>query len=870
MPGHGRNAGVALPPVCENEDRGVCSVALKLHIPAGARLSRLLLHPVGKALMLIVLLVGTAILAGFTYYYVKFARLIDAKLASGPYQRAAMIFAAPRTVSLNDQMTIEEVVTQLRRSGYTESRSNRMGWYNLRPDAVEIFPGPDSYFDQEGGVIQFSKGRVSQIISTRDNTARTQYLLEPQLLTNMYQSVGARREKRREVKFADLPKSLVQAVLSAEDKRFFQHAGFDPFRIIKVAFLDLKEGRLAAGASTLTMQLAGTVWLDRSQRTWKRKAAEVLITLHLERKLSKEQIFEHYANTIDIGSRGSFGLRGFGEAAQAYFGKDVHDLTLPEAAALAGFIQRPGATNPVLYPERARQRRNVVLGLMLENGYITTSEYAEAVASPLTIAKSGIESSDAPYFVDLVNNQLREEFEGHDFQRNSYRIYTTLDMDLQRDAAEAVRLGMEEADKLLKKQREFRGGKTPDEQVALIALDAKTGEIKALIGGRNYGMSQLNHVLAKRQPGSSFKPFVYAAALEHGINGGGSPITPMTMVMDEPTTFYFDGNPYNPGNFGDQYEHRMVTLRFALSKSKNVPTVRLGEMIGFDKVVDVARRAGMNLNIQPTPAVALGAYEVTPLEIAGAYTVFPNYGTYVAPNWIKVIRDNSGKVLYSGKPKHHEALDPRVAYLMVDMLEEVLRSGTGAGVRSRGFTLPAAGKTGTSRDGWFAGFTSRLICIVWVGFDDNRELNLEGAHSALPVWVEFMKRAHSHREYRNVSSFESPDGIVMVNIDPLSGGLATTRCPGAQLQAFVAGTQPVEACRLHGGALLGATQVTSWDTASEPLEQAGASTATAPAPAAPVGPTPRPKARSQAAKAEPKPAPPEKKGFFGRLLDMFK
>jgi penicillin-binding protein 1B len=844
-------------------------VALRLQISRESRLTRFVLHPVGRTLLLLVVLVGIAGLAAFTYYYLKFAALIDAKLRTGPYPSASMIFAAPKTVTLGDEITPEEIAEELRRSGYTESPSNPMGWYNLRSDAIEIFPGPDSYFDQEGGVLRFEGGRVVEIISTRDHTARTQYLLEPELLTNLYQNVGNRREKRRPVKFSDLPPVLVQAVLSAEDKRFFQHAGFDPFRILKAAYVDLKEGRIAEGASTLTMQLAGSIWLNRSERTWKRKAAEVLITLHLERKLSKEQIFEYYANHIDLGMRGSFSIRGFGEAAQAYFGKDVRDLTLPEAATLAGLIRQPSYTNPVRWPERAKARRNVVLSLMRENGYITEAQFREAAAAPLTVVQGGAESADAPYFVDLVNNQLQDEFEQYDFQRTSHRVYTTLDMDLQRDAAEAVRLGMQEVDEQLRRRREFRN-KPPDAQVALVALDAATGEVRALIGGRDYGRSQLNRVLARRQPGSSFKPFVYAAAFTAAVEEGRQ-ITPLTTLVDEPTTFYFDGQTYSPANFGEKY-YGTVTVRYALAHSLNVPTVRLAEMVGYDKVVEVAQRAGMNLRIQPTPAVALGAYEVTPLEIAGAYTVFPNLGVYVAPSWIKLIRDQSGKVLYTHKPRRKEALDPRVAYLMVDLLQEVMRSGTAAGARARGFTLPAGGKTGTSHDGWFAGFTSKLICVVWVGFDDNRELGLEGARSALPVWTEFMKRAHRHREYRNVREFEPPEGIVMVEIDPLSGMLAGPGCPKPQLQAFIAGTEPLEVCRLHGGTLA-STRVAGWERPGEVAAapapggaaDAGASKQT------PVRPSaPRKTVAKAAAPQAAAPQPPPRKNIFRRILDVFK
>lgn len=846
-------------------------MALKLHIPGNARLTRFIVHPAGRALLIIVLLLGTAGFTAFTYYYIKFARLIDAKLRTGPYPSAAMIFAKPKTVTLGDEISLEEIVLQLKRSGYTDSRNNPMGWYHLREDAIEIFPGPDSYFDQEGGVLRFEGGRVAEIISTRDHTARTQYMLEPELLTNLYQSVGDRREKRRPVKFSDLPPVLVQAVLSAEDKRFFQHAGFDPFRVLKAAYVDLKEGRIAEGASTLTMQLAGSVWLNRSERTWKRKAAEVLITLHLERKLSKEQIFEYYANHIDLGMRGSFSIRGFGEAAQAYFGKDVRDLTLPEAATLAGLIRQPSYTNPVRWPERAKNRRNVVLALMRENGYITEQQYRQAIEAPLNVVRGGGESADAPYFVDLVNNQLQDEFQEYDFERRSHRVYTTLDMDLQRDAAEAVRLGMKEVDDQLKRRRAFRD-KPPDAQVALIALDAKTAEVRALIGGRDYGRSQLNRVLAKRQPGSSFKPFVYAAALSTAVEGNGRTITPLTTLVDEPTTFFFDEKPYSPGNFGDKY-YGTVTVRYALAHSLNVPTVKLAEMVGYDKVVEVARRAGMNLRIQPTPAVALGAYEVTPLEIAGAYTVFANQGTYVEPNMLKLIRDDSGKVIYTYQPKRREALDPRVAYLIVDLLQEVMRSGTAAGVRARGFTLPAAGKTGTSHDGWFAGFTSRLICVVWVGFDDNRELGLEGARSALPIWTEFMKRAHQHREYRNVTEFEPPEGIVMVDVDPVTGGLASPACPKHEIQAFIAGTQPLEVCRVHGGTLASATRVSGWETAVEepgPVEKAGSPAVASTAEPARRAARSTPKKQVAAAKPVQPPPPPPRKSLFRRLLDVFK
>jgi penicillin-binding protein 1B len=846
-------------------------VAVRIQVPRRARWVRILLSPAGRIAIGVCAGLALVLLVTFTFYYVRYSRLIDRKLRQGPFQTTSMVFAAPRAVTVGDEITPAEIIAQLRDSGYGESSGNRMGWFHLRGDgAVEIFPGPDSYFDDEAGVIKFSGGRVSEIISLRDNTDRVQYLLEPELITNLS---DRNREKRRLVKFAGIPKVLVDAVISAEDKRFFQHAGFDPLRVIKAAYVDLKEGRIAEGASTLSMQLARSFWLNQ-QKTWSRKAAEVLITLQLEQRLSKEEIFEFYANQVPLGRRGSFSIHGFGEAARAYFGKDVGQLTLAEAATLAGLIQQPSFRNPYRHPDRARERRNVVLGLMRDNGYITDAQYQEAIAEPLTLAPAEMESSEAPYFVDLVNDELQSEFGDYDFQNSTYRVYTTLDLNLQRAAAEAVRIGMQEVDQRLSRRRRRKGETLPQAQCALVALDPETGAIKALIGGRDYGASQLDRALAKRQPGSAFKPFVYAAAMDTALTGGTRIITPVTRVLDEPTTFWFDDKPYAPENFEHKY-YGEVTLREALAKSLNVPAVKVAEMVGFDTVEALAKQAGMNLNIRATPAIALGAYEVTPIEVAGSYTIFANHGTYVKPNWVSLIRDRQGNVLFSAVPDKRQVLDPRVAYLMVSLLEEVLRSGTGAGVHARGFNLPAAGKTGTSHDGWFVGFTSRLICAVWVGFDDNRELGLEGAHSALPVWAEFMKRAHQYREYRNVHEFQPPDGIVTVEVDPLTGQLATPACPSPVAEVFLSGTQPVESCQLHGGS--GGTRVASWETAPPPEINAGtpgaSGSAAARPPAAarmrvqPPPPAPPPSTQSQQRQVKPE---EKKKSLLRRILGALK
>jgi penicillin-binding protein 1B len=820
-------------------------------------------------------------LGTFTFFYARYARVIDEKLRAGVFANSAKIFAAPESVSVGDAITPDVIATDLRRSGYTESPGNPVGYYKIHSNYIEIFPQSDSYFDQEPGLIRFAKGKISQVVSLQDNTARNQYQLEPQLIQAIS---GAAREKRRMVKFHDIPKILVEAVTSIEDKRFFQHSGFDPIRILKAVYVDVREGRKDQGASTLSMQTARMFFLNQD-KSWKRKAAEVIITLQLEQKLSKEDIFEYYANQVDLGWRGTFHIVGLAQASEAYLGKELNSINLPEAAEIAGMIQRPGYFDPFRHPDRLRDRRNIVLLLMRQNDVISDRDYEIAVDAPLTVTKTGSTSVEAPYFVDMVNDKLQNMFQDADFQSNAFRVYTTVDMRLQRAAVEAVRLGMVGVDDQIRKQRRFKGQTPPTPQVALVAIDPHTGEVKALVGGRNYGLSQLNHSLAKRQPGSIFKPFVYATALNTAVDGATNVFTASSTVMDEPTTFYFDNQTYEPSNFEKKF-YGKVTLREALAHSLNVATVKVGQLVGFDNVVDMANRAGMNYRIQPTPAVALGAYEITPVEAAGAYTIFANGGDYLKPSFLSMVRAQDGRVLFKNKVEEKQVLDPRVAYLTTSLLEEVLRTGTAAGVRAHyNLNIPVAGKTGTSHDGWFAGYTSELLCVVWVGFDDNLQLDLEGAHSAAPIWAEFMKRALDYREYRDAKPFNAPAGIVSVMIDPDSGMLAAPNCPNPRMEVYIAGTEPVSICTLHGGRG-GMTTVAGWDTSpppakAPPARSAPTITGSGSDGLAPTEPAARRAARQATGQAggsavppatsqEPPKKEPEKKGILQRLLHVFK
>jgi penicillin-binding protein 1B len=445
--------------------------------------------------------------------------------------------------------------------------------------------------------------------------------------------------------------------------------------------------------------------------------------------------------------------------------------------------------SPYRRAARVLERRNYVIRQMLELGMITSDQAKTAWAAPLGVSNQNVEGIEAPYFADLVREQLLAQFSEHDLLSQSYRIYTTLDLDLQQAASEGTRLGIAEVDQELQKSRRSRHGEAVDPnqpQLALLALDAHSGEVRALVGGRDYATSQLNHVAAKRQPGSSFKPFVYAAALNSGVDGSLPLVTPATILNDEPTTFQFGDITYEPENFKQEYRG-LVTLREALAHSLNVATVHLAEMIGYEKVRDLAIAAGINKDLIATPAIALGSYVATPLEIAGAYTIFSNAGQYVQPRLILQVNDSSGKTLWQNPVVTRPVLDPRVAYLMVNLMETVIDSGTGAGVRTRGFTFPAAGKTGTSHDGWFAGFTADLLAVVWVGYDDDRELKLTGAASALPLWTEFMKRATRVSPYNDPKPFSMPEGVEIV---PVGTNSTTSDARIIRNEVFIAGTQP--------------------------------------------------------------------------------
>ena len=774
-------------------------------------------RPLMQRILLFVVAVGlVAVLVGgviLTSLYSHYRTVVDLRLSSGPlFASTAQVYAAPREVRPGQMLSAQVIAADLRRAGYNSNP--QLGTYTLSGDSITIKPGPGSFHSTDGATITTDADQVTAI--TADNGAPLQaYALEPQVITSL--SEDKNRTKRRLVTYSQIPTHLVSAVTAIEDRKFFEHGGINYSSMLGWIWHDtIGDRKVRGGGSTLTMQLAKLLFLEPNRSNTyellKYKVRQILVAFQLESRFTKEQIFEIYANEINLGQRGSFAINGFGEASQAYFGKDLKQLDVSQCALLAGIIQRPNYFNPFRHPERALERRNLVLRSMVETGALTPNASDRAQSEPLKLAPMNVDASEAPYFVDLVHDQLQQRLgDQAGTSGGTLRIYTSLDPELQRAAAEAVTVGMQHADEEIRRAHKG-GGPVMLPQVALVALNPHTGQVLAMVGGRNYGTSQLNHATSKRPTGSIFKPFVYATAEAGAVSGqmlgqttdddgnisGGGTFTAVTQLSDVPTTFTFDNGrqTYSPRNFMGHF-HGQVSAAVALAQSLNNATISLGEKVGFENVAALARASGI-VNARGTPSVSLGAYDATPLDMAGAYTVFANGGVHLNPWLLASVRNDRGDVVADFTPEARQVMDPKAAFLTSNLLEGVMNFGYGYVVRQRGFTAPAAGKTGTSHDAWFAAYSSNLICVVWVGNDDYSNINLTGAVLAAPVWAEFMNRAIKLPQYSDMKAFTPPSGITEYRIDKVSNLLADDSCPAAYTLAFLDGTQPQSTCSHMG------------------------------------------------------------------------
>ncbi|MEA2206939.1 MAG: penicillin-binding protein [Blastocatellia bacterium] len=745
----------------------------------------------------VIIPLGIAVVLFFgilAYYWIVLSKRIDNLLSGEVFTRSAGIYAAPKQIRAGQNISEDDLITYLKRAGYVEQGQqgeSARGRYVVEGLNLEIVPGEDADVDGAHSFarlrIQFGRGgsAIASITNAQGNTKLDRAQLEPELISSV---TGRERAKRKVIGFNDLPPHLIKAITVTEDRSFFEHYGVNIRGIVR-AFVrrydaDPNSPIARQGGSSITQQLVKNLLLS-PERTWRRKVAEAYMSVILETRLHKEDIFALYCNQAYLGQQSGFSINGFGEAAAAYFNKDVTNLTLPESAFLAGLIRSPNRYNPYHDVETATARRNQVLQSMAETGEITSDEATQAIATELKVAptKGRIDISDAPYFSDYVQNQLGDLVAGPGAAEH-LRIYTTVDMDLQRAAYAAITKQLAILDKVQAKR--VQPGTL---QAALVAMNTRTGEIVAMVGGRDYAKSQLNRAEAMRQPGSVFKPFVYATALNTAYDPVPRVITPATVYKDEPKTFTYDNQEYSPGNFGDKYSNQPVTLRDALVHSLNVITVDVATEVTIGRVMNLAAKAGLPKVQRAYPAMALGTSEATPLQMASAYTAFAAGGTRTSPIAVNRITTGKGVTIAAPTGQKSEVMRPDIAYVMTSFLKDVINRGTAAPVRARGFKGNVAGKTGTSRDGWFAGYTPNLVCVVWVGFDDGSQLGMTGANSALPIWTDFMSVAlANHPEW--AGDWQMPEGIQQVNIDPATGKLATADNPNKRIELFINGTSP--------------------------------------------------------------------------------
>jgi penicillin-binding protein 1B len=656
---------------------------------------------------------------------------------------------------------------------------------------LHSFAYPYSQFP--GELVEMKLDSQDRVLAMREPVTGKQLYsveLEPELLSAIFEGSW---QQRRLVPLSQIPPALVDAILAAEDHRFYEHHGIDPVRIIKAAWVDLTSHRVRQGGSTLTQQLMKNFFLT-SQRDWHRKLKEALMAYIAEHRYSKDEILENYINDIYLGQRGEEGIYGVWEASEFYFSKPPQDLTISEMATIAGMISSPNRLNPLHHPALAQRRRDEVLGLMLGDGYISKAAYDQAVTETLHPREAFTENNDAPYFVDYVKHEMAERYPPEVLAGEGLRVFTTLDVHTEKLAEQAVR---DNLDYLEKRHPSLRRKEKQDQlEEALVAIEPQSGRIRAMVGGRDYRESQFNRITqAKRQPGSAFKPVTYLATLQETLDRGPERFLPTSYIDDEPFTWQYGDMSWSPKNYKDRYFGR-VTLEFALEESLNSATSRLANQIGLDRVRAMALKLGFG-DLPPYPSIVLGGIEVTPMQVAQAYSIMADYGLKVQPYAVTAVVDQSSKVIEGHELQAHQVLSPQLAYMIDFMLEQVINHGTGEGARKHGFLRPAAGKTGTtndSKDAWFAGFTPDLLAVVWTGFDQKEELGLTGAEASLPAWTDFMKAATASRP---ALDFAPPPGIVVKEVDPLTGYLAGPNCPVAIEGVFPADLAPTQICPLH-------------------------------------------------------------------------
>jgi penicillin-binding protein 1B len=664
---------------------------------------------------------------------------------------------------------------------------SRKGEIQIRPDALDIFLNDlKTPWTQRAGFpvqIGFSEDRIGTI-SRRDSGETIPILeLEPEEIMQFF---GPERERRQLISIEQVPEHLIRAILAAEDHRFFQHYGVDFRGILRALVTNLRHGAIRQGGSTLTQQLAKNYFLTAA-RTITRKLKEVLLAVIIELKYDKREILEIYLNEIYLGQKGSVAINGIGEASYFYFGKPVKHLTLSEAAIIAGLIKAPNHYSPYRDITRCRSRRDAVLQAMHRWEWITQAALQTALKQPIKAVGFIVSDTKAPYFIDYLTEQLNTLYRPQDLSSLGLAIYTTLDTQVQRAAEKALTKGLTRLESSNAKLQRA----APEEKLqgAIVVMQPKTGHILALVGGRNYSVSQFNRITqARRQPGSAFKPIVYLSSL--------SQFTPTSLLSNDPKSYTVNGKLWQPRNFEPVTEYT-VSLKDALKKSYNLATVDLAMQTGLEHIVDMAARFHFSTPIKPYPSLALGAFEVIPIELARAYCVFAAEGVQPFPLSLKGVVDEHDKILEHQHLNIARLITPAEAFVMNSMLQSVVKEGTARSLQWRGVSWPVAGKTGTTnnfRDAWFVGYTPDILALVWVGFDNADPIEATGAAAALPIWADLMDAIP---QYRSETDFKMPQGVEKILVCSVTGRPAVAGCPEPTEVYFLTGHTPQGLCPLH-------------------------------------------------------------------------
>jgi len=632
--------------------------------------------------------------------------------------------------------------------------------------------------------IRFSKNRIDSIVRLDSGEPVPLLELEPEEIMLFY---GPERELRQLVSIDQVPEHLIHAILAAEDSRFFQHHGFDPKGILRALWTNLRHGAIRQGGSTITQQLAKSYFLTPERRL-SRKMKELLMAITLEVMYDKKEILEIYLNEIYLGQKGTVSISGVGEACYFYFGKHVSELSLAEAATIAGLIKAPNYYSPYVDRERSGRQRNTVLRAMHKNGWLSDQELQTVLSLPLDPVASSVYGKKAPYFMDYLSEQLTTLYPPETLSSLGLSIYTTLDTQVQAAAEEALARGLAR----LEKSNPTLSRVDPEKRVqgAIIVMHPKTGYILAMVGGRDYSVSQFNRITqARRQPGSAFKPFVFLSGLDA--------FTPVSMLSNEPKSYVVDGELWQPQNFEPVSEDH-ASVRSALAKSINRATVDLAMQVGLDHIVSTASTFRFSTPIHSYPSLSLGAFEVIPLELARAYCAFAADGVLPYPLSLKEVVAEDGQVLERRHATIEHVTCPAKAFIMSSMLRTVVEEGTACSLKSLGIFFPLGGKTGTTngyRDAWFVGYTPNILALVWVGFDNGDSVQTTGSGAALPIWADLM---NSIPEYVSGEWFKMPQGVVTRIVCSESGRLAVPKaCPQRVEEIFLAENVPQEYCPLH-------------------------------------------------------------------------